>query len=224
MALNYSKWDDLYDSDEERKKEKRAEEEKRKADARARALKGPSKPPPMPGGMTEQQFADQYAKMFKNGRQGKQPYKFPETLEEQKAKCDEAEELKRRGNEYYKQGELVEAAKMYEQAVLKFADWFALAWATDEEKAMVHAVKLPAHNNLANCSFRLGNHQHAVVHSSQVLEHEPRNVKALYRRGASQLRLGYLEKAREDLQLAAKLARPAPSRRAAHTSGGEAEA
>ena len=31
-----------------------------------------------------------------------------------------------------------------------------------------------------------GNHQHAVVHSTCVLEHEPNNVKALYRRGACQ--------------------------------------
>ena len=46
------------------------------------------------------------------------------------------------------------------QSVLKFGDWFAAAWATDEEKEMVFAVKLPAHNNLANCSFRLGTHPH----------------------------------------------------------------
>ena len=89
---------------------------------------------------------------------------------------------------------------------MKFADWYAVAFATDEEKEMVYAVKLPSHNNLATCSFKLGNHQHAVVHCSQVLEHEPDNVKALYRRGACQLRLGYLEQARIDLQRAAKLA------------------
>lgn len=46
------------------------------------------------------------------------------------------------------------------QSVLKFGDWFAAAWATEEEKQMVFAVKLPAHNNLANCSFRLGTHPH----------------------------------------------------------------
>ena len=105
-----------------------------------------------------------------------------------------------------------------------------------------------------------GNYQHAVVHSTCVLEHQPNNVKALYRRGACQvaprpparsaprtrirtrtttcscgylayhilplsdltsphltsphltspyhvqLRLGYLEKGRADLQLAVKLA------------------
>lgn len=148
-------------------------------------------------------------------------------MEEQRAKCDEAAELKRRGNEFYQKGELVEAAKLYEQvgaaagpthdsaphtlrrarqAVMKFADWYAVAFATDEEKAMVHAVKLPCHNNLATCSFKLGNHQHASVHSTQVLDHEPDNVKALYRRGACELRLGNLEQARTDLQRASKLA------------------
>ena len=144
------------------------------------------------------------------------------------------------------------------QSVLKFGDWFCAAWATDEEKEMVFAVKLSAHNNLATCSFRLGthphvqpsapalplpsalcapgrgqaqptltlsphahphpqpsahphpqpsarapdatcsapcdamrcgagNHQHAVVHSTCVLEQQPDNVKALYRRGACQV-------------------------------------
>ena len=46
------------------------------------------------------------------------------------------------------------------QSVLKFGDWFCAAWATDEEKEMVFAVKLSAHNNLATCSFRLGTHPH----------------------------------------------------------------
>jgi hypothetical protein len=32
-----------------------------------------------------------------------------------------------------------------------------------------------------------GNHQHAVVHSTCVLEQQPDNVKALYRRGACQV-------------------------------------
>ena len=104
MALDYAKWDDLYDSDEERQKDKRAEEAKRKADLRKAQLN--PKPQQIPGGMTEEQFAAQYAKMFKQpATQQKEPYKFPETMEEQRAKCDEANELKRRGNELYQKGE-----------------------------------------------------------------------------------------------------------------------
>ena len=41
------------------------------------------------------------------------------------------------------------AAKLYEQAVLKFADWYAECFATDEERTLVHAVKIPSHLNLA---------------------------------------------------------------------------
>ena len=44
-----------------------------------------------------------------------QPYKFPDTVEEQAAICQEANELRLTGNLLYKQGELVEAAKLYEQ-------------------------------------------------------------------------------------------------------------
>ena len=103
MALDYAKWDDLYDSDEERQKEKRAEEAKRKADLRKAKL---NPQPQIPGGMTKEQFAAQYAKMFKQpATNQKEPYQFPETMEEQRAKCDEANELKRRGNELYQKGE-----------------------------------------------------------------------------------------------------------------------
>ena len=76
---------------------------------------------------------------------------------------------------------------------------------------MVHAVKGPAHANLALCSWRLGNYTHAVTHCTSVLEREEHNdaainAKAYYRRGASQLRLGNLEEARKDLSKAAALA------------------
>eukprot|EP00965_Chrysotila_dentata_P198459 6178796-Pleurochrysis_carterae.AAC.3 len=46
-----------------------------------------------------------------------QEFKFPKTIEEHEAKCREAESLKKRGNEFYQKGELVEAAKLYEQAL-----------------------------------------------------------------------------------------------------------
>ena len=116
MPTDYSKWDDLYDSDEERKKEKLADERKKKA-AQAAAMqqsrsKAPASTPAMPAGMTEQDFAEQYKNMFNGGKQ-RQPYKFPETMEEQRAKCNEAADLKRRGNDFYQKGELVEAAKLH---------------------------------------------------------------------------------------------------------------
>ncbi|KAL1521540.1 hypothetical protein AB1Y20_021199 [Prymnesium parvum] len=217
-ATDYSKWDALYDSDEERKKE---EEEKKKANAslaragRARGVADPLRPgggaagiPALPGGgnaaISKEQMLEQYSKAL--NKRPKMEYKFPDTIEEQTVICEAADELRKRGNAHYRKGELVEAAKLYEQAVLKFADWYAECFATDEERALVHAVKLPSHLNLAACSWRLGNYEHAVMHCTQVLQHDPKNVKALFRRGASSRKLGDLEQARADLKLASELA------------------
>ena len=168
-----------------------------------------------PSEMTEaqrNQFVDQYAKMMNRNRgANKAAYKFPDTIEEQREICKVADELRTRGNALYKKGELTEAAKLYEQAVLKFADWYADCFATEEEKELALSVKLPSHLNLAACSWKLGNYQHAVTHCSQVLQHEARNsgatnAKAFYRRGSCHLQLGNLDEARADLRKAASLA------------------
>ena len=71
------------------------------------------------------QFTEQYMQMFSRNRPKKQDYKFPDTWEEQKERVDEADALRLRGNALFKKGELMEAAKLYEQAVIKFADWYA---------------------------------------------------------------------------------------------------
>mmetsp|Transcript_67512 Transcript_67512/g.133888 ORF Transcript_67512/g.133888 Transcript_67512/m.133888 type:complete len:298 (-) Transcript_67512:60-953(-) len=88
---------------------------------------------------------------------------------------------------------------------------YAECFATDEERALVLSVKIPSHSNLAACSYRLGNFQHAVVHCTQVIEHEKRidaavTAKAFFRRGCSQMELGNLSEAKTDLKRALSLA------------------
>ena len=253
MPVDYAKFDDVYDSDEDREKEREqktrearareyaARQEKARAanPAAAAAAAAPSAaatasvmhemtakqpavgPKPMMSSMpdldmskmTKEQrdgFLDTYAKVFNKNRPKKADYKFPDTIEEQRVICEAADELRQRGNALFKNGETVEAAKLYEQAALKFADWYAECFATDEEKAMVHAVKLPAHLNLAACSYKLGNYEHAVVHSSQVIQHEASNsaatnAKAYFRRGASHVEMGNLPQATADLRRALEL-------------------
>ena len=73
----------------------------------------------------------------------------------------------------YKKGEYFEAAKLYEQGVLKFADWYAETFATDEERERVYPIKHPCHLNLAACSWRLGNYEHAVTHCTQARRFAP---------------------------------------------------
>ena len=162
--------------------------------------------------MTEQQrseFIDNYSNIFNKNR-ARASYRFPETLDEQQAICNEADRLRTQGNALFRSGEIMEAAKLYEQAVLKFADWYADSFATDEERALVHGVKIPAHLNLAACSFRLGNYGHAVVHCTQVLKQEATNsdainAKAYFRRGSCNTELGHLDAALADLNHAIAL-------------------
>ena len=72
--------------------------------------------------------------------------------------------------------------------VLKFADWYADCFATDEERDMVLGVKIPSHSNLAACSYRLRNFQHAVVHCGQV--HAWPCMQREAKGGMGQVRLG----------------------------------
>ena len=77
-----------------------------------------------PNDMTDDQraqFAQKYAEMIGRTRPSKKEYKFPETWDEQVERTGEADELRQKGNALFKKGQLTEAAKLYEQAVLKFS-------------------------------------------------------------------------------------------------------
>ena len=171
-ATDYAAWDAFEDSDDERKKEEaaakkaKADEAKARAKARADAAAASGNIDGLPEGMSRDEFMKAYSKVI-NPNGSKKPYKFPDTAPEQDAICTAAADLKKRGNELYAKGEYVEAAKLYEQAVLKFSDWYAEAFADEDERARVLPIKLPSHLNLAACSWRLGNHEHAVLHCTQ---------------------------------------------------------
>jgi tetratricopeptide (TPR) repeat protein len=209
LRAQYSKFDALYDSDEEQTEMEAAKQKRLSPVAAARPQPKPDLSSMNPENMTSEQreqFAETYAKVMNRNRAPKEAYKFPETLEEQRPICESANTLRLRGNELYKAGEITEAAKLYEQAVHMFSDWYVEHIATPEERKLVHAVKLPAHLNLAACSHKLGNHQHCVVHCGQVLELQPDNAKALFRRGACRIVLGDLDDAAADLKRASSVA------------------
>lgn len=219
--VDYSKWEVLDDSDEERERVKVREEKeavRRRKEAAARvdrdraskpkidwskiSFDDPSTFKDMPEGMA------QYMKAVSCGQFGaskdKAKYKLPETDEEVRTKANEANGLKERGNQLVEEGEYFEAAKLYEQAVLKF-DWYSETFATEHERAIVLPVKVPCHLNLAAMSLALGNYQHAITHCTQVLRHESSNAKALFRRGQCYMHSGHLEEAKADLLRAREL-------------------
>mmetsp|Transcript_6200 Transcript_6200/g.16194 ORF Transcript_6200/g.16194 Transcript_6200/m.16194 type:complete len:402 (+) Transcript_6200:1-1206(+) len=216
-TVDYSRWDSVADSDDERTAVKVNEEKVAAARRKELAAKAP-KPPKvdwakinfddpstlgeLPPGMSD------YMKAMSCGQFGaaknKAKYKIPDTKEEKTAKANEAAVLKERGNALFAQGERFEAAKLYEQAVLKF-DWFSDLVADDAERAIVLPIKVPCHLNLALMSLQLGNHHHAIVHCTQALLHDPVNGKALFRRGQCYTHIGELPEAKADLLAARKL-------------------
>lgn len=202
--VDYSRWETLEDSDDERQREKDLErrreqgrlEEVRKA---TRKTAAPSTQEALPEGMQN------FMKAMSCGQYGGgSKYKLPTTLEDKQERARAAEDLKSRGNQLYAAGEHFEAAKLYEQAVLKF-DWYLDSCADDEERAIVLPVKIPCHLNLAMMSMSLGNFEHAVVHCSQAIKHDESCVKALFRRGVCYTHLGDLRDGREDLERAREL-------------------
>jgi tetratricopeptide (TPR) repeat protein len=201
--VDYSRWDDMRDSNDERSEPRRHAARERVGTAGKARLGRPALEHEIPA---EADFLEIYSKMASGDGAPTSTHAFPATLMKQRARCEEARALKEEGNAAFRQGDLERAARLYERGVFKFADWYGDEYATEEEKALVHESKLPLHLNLAACSSRLGNHAHAAAHASQVLQHQPRHAKALYRRGASLTALGDLDGARPDLELAAELA------------------
>ena len=90
---------------------------------------------------------------------------------------------KAEGNEHLKAGRHEAAAASYTAAL------DAQPPPSDEEKAALLANRALAH-------LKLAKNDRCVADCTAVLQLQPRYVKALYRRGSSQMHLGYLEEVR----------------------------
>ncbi|RVX04994.1 Peptidyl-prolyl cis-trans isomerase FKBP65 [Vitis vinifera] len=73
---------------------------------------------------------------------------------------------------------------------------------TDEEKVQANALRISCNLNNAACKLKLGEYLEASKQCTKVLELDPSNIKALYRRSQSYLRISELEKAEADIRRA----------------------
>ncbi|CAI8002480.1 FK506-binding protein-like [Geodia barretti] len=103
---------------------------------------------------------------------------------------------KERGGKLFQEGQEGAAAVCYSRAAKLAAA--AGGGGEGEFKDLQVALGL----NLAACQLKLGQADHASSNCSRVLELDPGNVKALYRRGVARMRLGDLDEAEEDLRQA----------------------
>ena len=118
-------------------------------------------------------------------------------------------ELKESGNQHFKAGEYKKAMTAYHE-IFMYVHGFSEGSSnkipgqttqpvTSEEMRQIRELKLAHHSNLAMCHMKLGNVQKAQINCSKALAIDPKNVKALFRRGKCYAQLNALDEAKADL-------------------------
>ncbi|XP_031554606.1 tetratricopeptide repeat protein 9C-like [Actinia tenebrosa] len=134
-------------------------------------------------------------------------------------KLEQARILKDEGNAFYKQKDYKNAMKKYHQALMYVKGLFDQVpfqgmflpetRFPDEETAIfkekAQQIELSCFNNLAACHLAGGRWSKVLDNSSKVLQRQPDNAKALYRRGQAYMKLQDIDRAKEDLKRASEL-------------------
>jgi AH receptor-interacting protein len=91
--------------------------------------------------------------------------------------------LKEEGNQFYKSGLITEASDKYSEA-LGYLESFSIREKPGSGQwNKIESDKIPLLLNYSQCQLMLGNYFDVIRYTGQVLEFDPNNVKALYRRG-----------------------------------------
>ncbi|KAL5546788.1 hypothetical protein UlMin_006475 [Ulmus minor] len=117
-------------------------------------------------------------------------------------KMEACERNKHDGNVLFKAGKFWQASRKYEKAAkyVEFDHSFA-----DNEKREAKALSLSCHLNNAACKLKLGEYVEASRLCTKVLEADPSNIKALYRRAQGYVKISELEKAEADIKTALRI-------------------
>lgn len=119
---------------------------------------------------------------------------------ETKEKLSIARIKKEQGNEFFKQGRLNLANKRYKKSLsfIQYGEW-------ENDKTEVDQLKVSCHLNIAFILLKNKDYTNVISELKKVLEIEPSNVKALYRRGIALAGTGDFLNALSDLNKAATL-------------------
>ena len=120
-------------------------------------------------------------------------------------RLEAAERRRADGNEAYKAGRYEEALGRYSVA-LSFVDEDLMIQLQGFHYDKAVAARTPALLNSAACHLKLENYNGCIGAASQVLAEDPKNAKALYRRGCARHALGQTDAALKDLQAGWQLA------------------
>ena len=119
---------------------------------------------------------------------------------EAKEKVNLARTKKEEGNEFFKKGRFNLANKRYKKALsyIQYGEW-------ENDKIEVDQLKVSSHLNIAAILLKNKDYHNVISELKKVLEIEPSNVKALYRRGIALSGIGEYLNALDDLNRAAGL-------------------
>ncbi|KAM4809463.1 peptidyl-prolyl cis-trans isomerase FKBP8 [Rhinophrynus dorsalis] len=119
-------------------------------------------------------------------------------------KLDLANRKRERGNFYYQHADYVFAINSYEIA-LKIINSNSKVDFSSEEEADLLDVKMKCLNNLAASQLKLDHYEAALKSCNMVLDHQPDNIKALFRKGKVLAQQGDCSEAITILRKALKL-------------------
>uniref|UniRef100_A0A8C8RVG3 peptidylprolyl isomerase n=1 Tax=Pelusios castaneus TaxID=367368 RepID=A0A8C8RVG3_9SAUR len=115
-----------------------------------------------------------------------------------------ANRKRERGNFYYQQAEYVLAINSYDIALKAIGSSSKVDFSPEEEAELLE-VKVKCLNNLAASQLKLDHYEAALRSCSLVLEHQPENIKALFRKGKVLAQQGEYREAIPILKAALKL-------------------
>lgn len=107
------------------------------------------------------------------------------------------------GNEFFKQGKYEKAMKKYQKALGYVNSKYDFK--TDEEKAESNSHRVPILLNLAQVNMKQKIYTESINYCSQVLETDPNNVKAFFRRGQAYMNSSEFDLASKDYEKAREL-------------------
>jgi len=126
-----------------------------------------------------------------------------QTNEDKTQSWESAQEIKAAGNAQFKAQCADDALECYQGALgflEKVKDWST----SDIPTSDVRELRISLYLNMAACQLQQENWPECIESTEKVLTIQGKNLKALYRRGVANARLGRLTKAKEDLTYVAK--------------------
>ncbi|XP_060874277.1 AH receptor-interacting protein [Metopolophium dirhodum] len=109
-------------------------------------------------------------------------------------------ELKEAGNELYHKGKYKEAEEKYMLALGFLEQIMMKLKPREKEWDELNKIKTPLLLNLAQCKLISKDYYQVIEHCTSILDDDPDNVKALFRRGKANISVWKMNEAREDLK------------------------